>query len=400
MQKFDFLIIGAGIVGLSTAYKLLKKDSSLNVVVLDKEPKIASHQTGNNSGVIHSGLYYKPGSLKAKNCRKGRDELIDFCNSFDIPVEKCGKIIVATNEKELPRLYDLEKRGNANKVEGLEIISKEEAREIEPNVNVIKAIKVPNASIVDYKEVCKKLKQEIERLGGQILLNEKVLKIVPEQSSIKVITKKSEYITKNLINCAGLHSDRIAKMAKPKRKIKLKIIPFRGEYYDLKEEKKDLIKGLIYPVPDPKFPFLGVHLTKMIDGSVEAGPNAVFAFAREGYKKTNINIKDCLDSFLYPGFLVVAVKYWKMGLFEMYRSFSKKAFLKSLQKLVPSLQMDDIVTGNAGIRAQAIDSRGKLLDDFAIIKEKNQVHVLNAPSPAATAGLAVGEYVANLALDK
>ncbi|HEU65019.1 MAG TPA: L-2-hydroxyglutarate oxidase [Chlamydiae bacterium] len=400
MEKVDFLIIGAGIVGLASAYQILKKQKNISLIILEKESEISQHQTGRNSGVIHSGLYYKPGSLKAKNCLAGRKELLDFCKEFGILTKKCGKVIVATEEKELKALYELEKKGKANKVEGLEIISKERLKEIEPNVRAIKALNVPSCAIGDFLKISNKLKEQIEKLGGQFFLNQKVIDIKKENDEFLVITQNRTFKTKKLINCAGLFSDRIAKMAMPNKKLPLKIIPFRGEYYDIVDEKKDLINALVYPVPDPKFPFLGVHLTRMINDTVHAGPNAVFAFAREGYTKTDVNMKDLVDSLLYKGFIKVGFKYWKMGLFEMYRSFSKRAFLKSMQKMLPEIGINDITPGKAGIRAQAIDRNGKLVDDFAIEKEENQIHVLNAPSPAATACLSIGKYIAKLAIEK
>ncbi|NGX29114.1 MAG: L-2-hydroxyglutarate oxidase LhgO [Candidatus Anoxychlamydiales bacterium] len=397
MEKVDYLIIGGGIVGLSTAYQILKENKNINLIVLEKEDKISMHQTGRNSGVIHSGLYYKPGSLKAINCIKGRKELLDFCLEFEVPFEKSIKLIVAADERELPGLQELEKKGIANGVEGLEVISKEEAKEIEPHIDSIQALKVPNCQIIDYLDVSKELRKQIEYLGGKVLLNQRVIGIDDKNDEILINTQKDSFRAKKLINAAGLYSDRIAKMAMPNNKIPIKIIPFRGEYYELKDEKKHLVKGLVYPVPDPKFPFLGVHLTKMIDGSVHAGPNAVFAFSREGYKKRDINFRDLIESLSYPGFIRIGLKYWKMGLFEMYRSFSKKAFLKSLQRMLSEIEIDDIVPGPSGIRAQAVDRKGKLLDDFEILKENNQVHVLNAPSPAATASFAIGRHIASLA---
>ncbi len=397
MEKADYLIIGAGIVGLATAYQILKKQKNANLIILEKEDTISKHQTGRNSGVIHSGLYYKPGSLKAKNCIEGRKELLDFCSEFNILTKRCGKVIVATDKSELARLYELEKKGKANRVENLEIISEERLKEIEPNIKAIKVLNVPSCAIVDFKNVSKELKNQIEKFGGKIFFHQKVIDIKKE-SQFLILSQKEKFKTKKLINCAGLHSDRVAKMAMNKKKLPLKIIPFRGEYYDIVDDKKDLIKALVYPVFDPRFPFLGVHLTKMINGSLHAGPNAVFAFAREGYNKTNVNIKDLMESLLYRGFIKLGFKYWKMGLLEMYRSFSKKAFLKSMQKMLPQIEMADIKPGTAGIRAQAVDVHGNLVDDFAIEIEKNQIHVLNAPSPAATACFSIGRYIANLAM--
>lgn len=328
MEKNDFLIIGAGIVGLATAYQLLKKQKNISVVVLEKEDDIAKHQTSRNSGVIHSGLYYKPNSMKAKMALEGRNLLFEFCDEFKISHIKCGKIIIATQDNELPNLLDLQKRGEENRIEGLKLISKEEIKEIEPNVKAIKGIKVPNCEIIDFKAVSEALKKEIEKLGGKIFLNEKVIDIKKEKNSIKVFSQNKSFETKNLINCAGLYSDRIAKMALPNEKLKLKIIPFRGEYFEIVKEKSNLVNALVYPTIDTRFPFLGVHLTKMINGSLEAGPNAVFAYAREGYKKTDFNLKDFIDSVTYRGFIKVGFKFFKVGLFEMYRSLSKRAFFQ------------------------------------------------------------------------
>jgi (S)-2-hydroxyglutarate dehydrogenase len=398
MEKADYIVIGAGIVGLASAYQILKKNNNLKLFVLDKESSIASHQTGKNSGVIHSGLYYKPGSLKANNCYEGRKMLFEFLDENSIKYDKCGKVIIATNEKELPRLFDLEKRSQANKVEGIKVLSKEELKEIEPHIEAIKALKVASCSIVDFLKVAEKLKEKIEQMGGKVILDQEVKNIKKEKDTIIIVTTKDTFLCKNLINCAGLYSDKIAKMGL-KEKINVKIVPFRGEYYDIVEEKKNLIKALVYPVPDPQFPFLGVHLTKNIYEHVHVGPNAVLAFARQGYKKSDVNLKELLEILFYKGFIKVGLKYWKMGLFEMYRSFSKKAFLKSVQKMLPVIEMKDLKKGSAGIRAQAVDKTGKLLDDFSIIKNENQVHVLNAPSPAATASLAIGKHIANLALE-
>ncbi|MFA6119460.1 MAG: L-2-hydroxyglutarate oxidase [Parachlamydiales bacterium] len=400
MENSDFLVIGAGIVGLATAYQILRKNPNSKVIVLEKENDIAKHQTSRNSGVIHSGLYYKPNSYKAKMALEGRKDLIEFCDQFNVAHKKCGKIIVATKEKHFPGLIELEKRGKANNIEGLEIIGKERIKEIEPNVKAIKALFVPNCEIIDFLEVARKLKSGIEKLGGRVFLNQRANHIRTDNDQLLVVGETNIFKTKNLINCAGLYSDRIAKMAMPNEKINLKIVPFRGEYYEIKEAKKDLVKALVYPTIDTRFPFLGVHLTRMINGKLEAGPNAVPAFAREGYKKTDFNIKDVADSFLYSGFIKVGFKFWKMGLFEMYRSLNKRAFFNSISEILDGIEMKDIIPGNCGIRAQAIDKSGKLVDDFAIIKKDNMVHVLNAPSPAATACLSIGKYISEIAMKK
>ena len=390
----DIIIIGGGIVGLATALKSLEKRPTSKLLLIEKEAELSSHQTGNNSGVIHSGIYYKPGSLKAINCRKGYKQLIDFCDQEGIDYELCGKVIFATNESQLPALENLFERGNQNGLNGLKNLSKEELREIEPHVNGIKGIKVPETGIIDFKEVSLKYGEKIKDLGGEIRTDEKVLKIVTKGKTVTVITNKSTYESKLLVNCAGLYSDKVAKMTG--QKIDVKIVPFRGEYYKIKKEKQYLVNHLIYPVPDPAFPFLGVHFTRMIKGGIEAGPNAVMAFAREGYKKLHINLPELADTLLWPGFQKVASKYWKIGFGEMYRSFSKSAFTRALQQLIPDIQKDDLETGGAGIRAQACERNGGLSDDFLIYENEIAVNVCNAPSPAATSSLAIGDTVSDL----
>jgi L-2-hydroxyglutarate oxidase len=396
MQKV--IIIGAGIVGLATGYQLLKARPDLKVIILEKEAEPAKHQTGNNSGVIHSGVYYKPGSLKAKNCTAGKEELLQFCSQFGIPTQKLGKVIVASQKDQLPRLDEIESRGKANGVK-LERIGPSRLKEIEPQVQALEALWIPECSIISYKQVAKHLASEIQRMGGEIHFGESAEEIRQENDHILLLTSKNTYQATSLINCAGLFSDRIARKILG-RKVTHRILPFRGEYYELDSTKQHLVKGLIYPVPDPRFPFLGVHLTRMIDGKVEAGPNAILAMAREGYKKTDINFRDCLDTFTYPGFWKMALKYWQAGLYEMARSFSKKLFLRDLQQLVPSIEERDLSPGGAGIRAQVVTREGKLVDDFSILEEKRMVHVLNAPSPAATASFAIGRYVAERALSQ
>ncbi|PIS02136.1 MAG: L-2-hydroxyglutarate oxidase [Chlamydiae bacterium CG10_big_fil_rev_8_21_14_0_10_42_34] len=389
----DVTIIGAGIVGLATGYQLLRSHPHLKVTILEKEEEVARHQTGNNSGVIHSGVYYKPGSLKAKNCTAGKSELLEFCQKFNIATQKLGKVIVATEKSQIAKLDEIENRGRANGV-AMERVGPSRLKEIEPHVVAIDALWIPDCSIISYKEVAKQLSAEFQRLGGEVCLNEAVIAIDAQSDSIRINTPKNEYTTKQLINCAGLFSDRIAREAMGKKQAPQKILPFRGEYYELTKEKNHLVKGLIYPVPDPRFPFLGVHLTRMINGKVEAGPNAILALAREGYRKVDFSLKDCMDVISYPGFWKMASKYWRAGFYEMARSFSKRLFLRDLQKLIPEIQEKDLSPGGAGIRAQVVTRDGKLVDDFSILEEKNMVHVLNAPSPAATASFAIGRQIA------
>lgn len=389
---YDIIVVGGGIVGLATSYQLLAINPRLKVLILEKEDTIAKHQTGNNSGVIHSGIYYKPGSLKAKNCREGYERLIKFCDEEGIKYELCGKVIVATDEKELPTLNMLFERGLQNGLTKIKKISADEIKEYEPYVNGIAGIYVPYTGIIDYKLVSQKLLDKFLFLGGEIKFNADVLDIKKENSSVIVVTKNSTFKSKYLVTCAGLYSDRLAKLTK--KDLPLRIIPFRGEYYTIKDEKKYLVKNLIYPVPDPNFPFLGVHFTRMIDGKVEAGPNAVLAFKREGYKKTDINLFELAEIFGWRGFRTVMKKYWKVGLEEFYRSYSKKAFTKALQRLVPEIQEKDLIEGGSGVRAQACDDKGNLIDDFYFVEQDKILHVCNAPSPAATASLSIGNYIA------
>ncbi len=397
-MKYDIIIIGGGIVGLATAYHLKQVKPSLKLTLIEKENTLSKHQTGHNSGVIHSGLYYKPGSLKATNCITGYHKLIDFCNQEDIKYELCGKIVVATDKQELSYLDKLYERGQQNGLENLTKLSKEALNEYEPHVNGIAGIHVPQTGIIDYTAVSLKFGEKVKEMGGEIFLGEKVLKITGKNDSTEVITDKNSYQTKLVVNCAGLYSDKIARLTESK--LNLKIIPFRGEYFKLKKEREHLVKNLIYPVPDPNFPFLGVHFTRMIGGGIEAGPNAVLAFKREGYKKSDINIGELAETLAWPGFQKVAAKYWRTGFGEMYRSFSKSAFTKALQKLMPEIQKDDLISGGAGVRAQACDKNGGLLDDFSIIENSNSINVCNAPSPAATSSLAIGETVASLVLKR
>lgn len=397
-MKTDFIIIGAGIVGLSTAYHLKKKNPKFNVVVLEKEPKIALHQTGHNSGVIHSGIYYKPGSLKAVNCKKGYDQLIHFCDENDIKYDLCGKIIVATDKDELPIMSNIFDRGVANGLTGIKRINAKEIKEIEPYCSGIEGIWVPQTGIIDYKEVSQKYADLFLQLGGEIQFEQKVQEIKSLTNSSEIQTQNNRFETKWIINCAGLYSDKVAKMTN--KGLDVQILPFRGEYFNIKKEKEHLVKNLIYPVPNPNFPFLGVHFTRMVHGGVEAGPNAVLAFAREGYTNKTINWKELFETLGHSGFQKVALKYWKDGMYEMYRSYSKTAFTKALQRLIPEIQKEDLETGSAGVRAQACDNKGNLSDDFLIFEENNIINVCNAPSPAATSSLAIGESIATLALKK
>lgn len=397
-MKIDIIIIGGGIVGLSTAYNLKKQNADLNVIVLEKESDLAIHQTGHNSGVIHSGIYYKPGSLKAINCKKGYDQLIQFCDKNSIQYDLCGKIIVATEKEELASLTTILERGIANGLEGIKKISAQEIKEIEPHCAGIEGLWVPQTGIIDYVAVSKKYAELFENLGGEIQFNQKVKGIENHNDVIIIQTETSEFQTQKVVNCAGLYSDKVAKMTD--KNVDVQILPFRGEYFSIKKEKEHLVKNLIYPVPNPNFPFLGVHFTRMINGGVEAGPNAVLAFAREGYTNKTINWKELKETLGHSGFQKVALKYWKDGMYEMYRSYSKAAFTKALQRLIPEIQKDDLEHQTAGVRAQACDSKGNLSDDFLIFEENNIINVCNAPSPAATSSIAIGESIANLVLKK
>ncbi|MEA5571614.1 L-2-hydroxyglutarate oxidase [Calothrix sp. UHCC 0171] len=387
---YDFAIIGGGIVGLSTGMALGKRYPNARILVLEKESNWAFHQTGNNSGVIHSGIYYKPGSFKAKFCRDGATSMVQFCEEHNISHEVCGKVIIATNAEEIPRLENLYNRGLENGIE-VKRISPEEVKEIEPHVSCVAGIRVYSTGIANYKQVCFKYAELIQKQGGDLRLNTKVLRIVPSGDKQVLETNNGTFETRYLINCAGLHSDRIAK--KSGVDPKAKIVPFRGEYYELTPEKRYLVKTLIYPVPNPDFPFLGVHFTRMIDNSVHAGPNAVLSLKREGYKKTDFDLRDFAEVMTYPGFWKLAAKHADEGIQEIIRSFSKAAFVRSLQKLIPEVQAEDLVPCHAGVRAQALMEDGKLVDDFLIIHGQNCVHVCNAPSPAATSSIEIGKAI-------
>ena len=388
---YDFAIIGGGIVGLATGMALVEKYPHARLVVLEKETSLAYHQTGHNSGVIHSGIYYKPGSLKAKLCREGSRSIVEFCQKYNIAHEVCGKVIVATQEKELPLLENLYQRGLENNLKVAKITA-EQVKEIEPYVTCLAGIQVFTTGIVDYKQVCQKYGELIQSQGGEISLGTKVEKMIQTDKSQILETNKGKFETKFTINCAGLYSDRIAQLANANPGAK--IIPFRGEYYELVPEKRYLVKGLIYPVPNPAFPFLGVHFTRMIDGSVHAGPNAVLSLKREGYKKTDFDLRDFSEMIAYPGLWKLAAKYADEGIQEIIRSFSKAAFVRSLQQLIPEVQAEDVVPAGAGVRAQALMNDGKLVDDFLIIEGKNTLHVCNAPSPAATSSIEIGKAIA------
>jgi L-2-hydroxyglutarate oxidase len=397
-MMYDIVITGGGIVGLASAYRLIQRNPGLMIAVLEKEAHLAAHQTGHNSGVIHSGLYYKPGSLKAVNCITGYRMLIDFCKEYGIPYELCGKIVVATRQDELPQLENLFNRGRENGLDKNFVVGKEELAEYEPHVNGIKGIVVPYTGIIDYTVVCEKLAELFKLAGGEIHTSTRVTGLQYRSGTTLVLTSGNTFTTKLAVNCAGLYSDKVAAFHYPD--IDTRIIPFRGEYYMLKPVKRHLVKNLIYPVPDPNFPFLGVHFTRMIDGGVEAGPNAVFAFAREGYDKADVNLTEMFESLAWPGFRKVAAKYWKTGMGEFYRSFSKTAFTKALQRLIPTIEEDDLVPAEAGVRAQACDRTGGLIDDFSIKEDANAIHILNAPSPAATSSLSIGSTIADLALKR
>lgn len=394
LAKFDIAIIGGGIVGLATSYALAS-EFGLSSVVLEAENRLAAHQTGNNSGVIHSGLYYKPGSLKADNCLTGSKALYRFCAQEDILVERCGKIILAVSENQMPLLFELERRGRANGLKNIKILNRKEIKKYEPAASGIGGLYVPDTGIVDYRRVAKKLSAKIINMGGVIKKDARFFGLRHEANQLLIETTKGTVSCDFVINCAGLHSDRVAKLCGVYSGVK--IVPFRGEYYELLPKSRHLVRNLIYPVPDPKFPFLGVHFTRMINGGVEAGPNAVFAFKREGYNKTSFSFKDMLETVSFGGFWKMARKYWKTGMGEYYRSLSKKAFVDALKKLVPDITTADIRVQKSGVRAQALDRSGRLIDDFMIIKKDRSIHVLNAPSPAATSSLVIGSRIACIA---
>jgi (S)-2-hydroxyglutarate dehydrogenase len=391
MNSADVAIIGGGIVGLASAYQITRQYPGRRVVVLEKEPDLAHHQTGHNSGVLHSGIYYKPGSMKAINCRAGKKAMEEFCAAEEIAYEICGKVIVAVDDSELAALARIYERGLANGV-SCEVIDKNRLAELEPHAAGVRAIHVPEAGIVDYRQVCARLAERVREREGEVRTATRVTDIRKNGQGVILSTTAGDVETLVVVNCAGLQCDRVTAMSGEQPAAK--IVPFRGEYFALKPAVHHLCKNLIYPVPDPNFPFLGVHFTRMIDQSVECGPNAVLAFAREGYKKTDLNIADLAESLTYPGFLRMAAKYWKMGMGEMWRSVSKRAFVKALKRLLPEIEVDHLEPAPAGVRAQAVARDGSLLDDFLIQETDRVINVGNAPSPAATASLNIGRLIA------
>jgi len=393
-ESFDIAIVGGGIVGLGTALAISEAHPAYTIAIVEKEREVAAHQTGHNSGVIHSGIYYKPGSYKARLCVEGVRLLKEFCREKSVPFEECGKIIVATNEAELPRLQALYERGVANGIKNLEIIGPERAAEIEPHAKALRALHSPTTSIVDYRHVAKAMAGEIVRRGGRIFLGEKVQAIRRADSRLNLETAGSTISARNLINCAGLYADTLTRMMGIDPGVMM--VPFRGEYYSLRPECR-LVRGLIYPVPDPQFPFLGVHFTRRIGGEYEAGPNAVLAFAREGYRMRDVNVRELSRIVSWPGFWAMARRHWRIQVYELYRSISRRVFLRALQKLVPELRDEDLAPGGSGVRVQTVTRDGALVDDFQISEAPNAIHVLNAPSPAATASLAIGRHLAGLA---
>jgi L-2-hydroxyglutarate oxidase len=393
-HTYDVAIVGGGIVGLATALALTERFSRCTVAIVEKEPQLARHQTGHNSGVIHTGIYYKPGSYKAQLCVEGVRLMKAFCAANGVPYENCGKVIVATSAEELPRLQTLYERGTANRVEGLRMIEPAELREIEPHARAVRALHSPNTAIVDYGVVAQAMATQLEGRGVQVLTGAAVRVIARRSDGLTLETSRGAVQTRNLVNCAGLYADTVARLMGVEPDVR--IIPFRGEYYTLRPERH-VVRGLVYPVPDPEFPFLGVHFTKRISGEMEAGPNAVLAFGREGYRMRTINPRELLSVLTYRGFWMMAAKYWRTGSYEFYRSLSKRAFVQALQRLVPEVRADDLAPGGAGVRAQAVSRDGALVDDFKITETANAIHVLNAPSPAATASLAIGRHIAALA---
>ena len=393
-KNYDLVVIGGGIIGLATAMRVTEEFPDLKVAVLEKETEVAQHQTGHNSGVIHAGIYYAPGSQKANFCSTGGVLLREYCDKHNIKYDMCGKLIVAVNDNEVPMLMDLYERGTANGALGLKIIEKEEITDYEPHSTGVKAIFSPNTGIIDYAEVSKSYATQMMEAGGDLITGTELKSISEKDGQIYLETTEGTITAKKILNCAGLHADRVAKMMGVDMGVK--IIPFRGEYFSLIPERSDMVKGLIYPVPNPNLPFLGVHFTRRVNGSVEAGPNAVLAFAREGYKKTKINFGDAFETLTYSGFLKMSLKYWTVGMKEQYRSLVKGSFVKSLQTLIPEITGKDLYSPGAGVRAQAVAKNGALLQDFSIAETENAIHVLNAPSPGATASLTISKYILDL----
>jgi L-2-hydroxyglutarate oxidase len=391
----DVIIVGGGIVGLSVALEITQRFPRLRTLVLEKEDRLARHQSGHNSGVIHSGIYYKPGSLKAKLCVAGAAAMVEFCREHGIPHSICGKVIVATSQEELQSLEELRRRGEANGVAGVRLIGSAELRDLEPNASGLQALVVASTGVTDYLAVCNKYAELIVDRGGSILTSAEVLTLKRGANEIVVETRRGAFSATYFINCGGLFSDRISRMAGDEPEVT--IAPFRGEYYDLIPERSSLVRALIYPVPDPRFPFLGVHFTRRVSGRVDAGPNAVLAFRREGYQRTDFKLKDLASALAFPGFWRMAAKYWRSGFDEVRRSFSKTAFVRALQRLVPAVRDEDLVPGGSGVRAQALRRDGILVDDFQFVQSGNALHVLNVPSPAATASLLIGRAIVGMA---
>jgi L-2-hydroxyglutarate oxidase len=394
-SRYDVTIVGGGIVGLAVALEITKRSPRLRLLLLEKEASVGRHQSSHNSGVIHSGVYYKPGSMKAKLCVEGARAMVEFCRQHGIPQETCGKVIVATRAEEFPRLEELRRRGEANGLTGLQLIEPEQLREIEPHAGGLRALVVPSTGITDYVAVCAKYAELISGQGGTILTSAAVTGLRHFTDEVVVETSGPAFHTTHLINCAGLFSDRISRMAGANPDVM--IVPFRGEYYTLIPERSSLVRALIYPVPDPQFPFLGVHFTRRVNGTVDAGPNAVFAFRREGYRRNDISLYDMASSLAFPGFRRMAAKHWRSGLDEFRRSFSKTAFVRALQWLLPEIRDEDLVPGGSGVRAQALRRDGTLVDDFQFVTSGRMLHVLNVPSPAATASLMIARAIADTA---
>jgi len=392
---YNVIIIGGGVVGLAVALEITRRFPRLRLLVLEKEDGVARHQSGHNSGVIHSGVYYKPGSLKARLSVAGAAAMVEFCREHGIPHKVCGKVIVATRADELPRLEDLRRRGEANGLTGLRLIGPEELRELEPHASGLRALLVPSTGITDYAVVCEKYAELISASGGTVLTAAAATGIRRSTNEIVVETSRGAFATSALINCAGLFSDRISRMAGDRPSAR--IIPFRGEYYDLVADRASLVRALIYPVPDPRFPFLGVHFTRRITGKVDAGPNAVLAFAREGYRATDLNLRDFVSALAFPGFWRMAARYWRNGFAEWYRSLSKPAFVHALQRMLPEVRENDLIPGGSGVRAQAVKPNGDLVDDFQFVPSGRVLHVLNVPSPAATASLTIARTIVDTA---
>jgi L-2-hydroxyglutarate oxidase len=394
-QRFDIVVVGGGIVGLATALHLTKHFPQLRLLLLEKEDRVGKHQTGHNSGVIHSGIYYKPGSLKARLCVEGARAMVEFCGQHNIPFEICGKVIVATSEEEFPRLQTLLERGEANGLSGVRPLNGEQIREIEPHCSGLRGIYVPATGITDYAAVSEKYAEVVAQQGGTVSVGTKVTGFTQRGAETVVETNRGAFATRYVVNCAGLHSDSVSRLAGQKPEVR--IIPFRGEYYDLIPEKEYLVKSLIYPVPDPRFPFLGVHFTRRVRGGVDAGPNAVLAFKREGYRWRDFSMRDMAGTLGYSGFWRMAGKHWRYGMGEVHRSLSKRAFVQALQRLLPEIKSEDLVADGSGVRAQAVRPDGSLVDDFQFDRAGNTLNVYNVPSPAATASLAIGRSIVEMA---